>query len=120
MKSDYLFIEKMEISCRIGTTVEERAFPQILTVSIRINTSLAKAGKSDSLTDTVDYAAMIEEAKTICSKREFVLVEKVAEVIAETALKINTVTAAEVKVGKKVFPGIESVGAYIYREKSRS
>ncbi len=108
----------MELPCRVGTTVEERAFPQVLKVSLRLETPLAKAGLSDSLNDTVDYAAVIENIKKVGSSQSFVLVERIAEIIAETVLKNPLIHGVEVKVGKKVFSGIENVGANIYREKS--
>lgn len=108
----------MEQPCRIGTTVAERAFPQILKVSVRLETSLSKAGKSDALVDTVDYAAVVDSIRAICNSQEFTLVERVAEMIAEAALKNPLLHGIEVKIRKRVFSGIEAVGACIYRAKS--
>lgn len=117
MKNDHLFIEEFELPCRVGITAEERAFPQLLTVCLWLELPLAKAGNSDSLHDTLDYAAIIEATRSACSVGEFQLVERVAEIIAAAALKNPLLEAVRVKVGKKVFAGIKSVGACIHRQK---
>lgn len=117
LKKDFLFIENMRVACRIGTTAEERAFPQILSISLRLETCLEQAAKSDSLDNTVDYASIIESIRSICQSNVFTLAESLAGKIAEEALRHPMSTAVEVRVGKKVFLDIESVGASIYRVK---
>lgn len=115
MKNDFLFIDGFELRCRVGTTAEERAFPQILNVSMQLFLPLAPAGKSDSIEKTIDYAALIESVRESCSTGEFNLVERVAEIIAETALRYSLLNSVRVKVSKKVFAGIQGVGACILR-----
>ncbi|MCG3204270.1 MAG: hypothetical protein KCHDKBKB_00985 [Elusimicrobia bacterium] len=108
----------MEISVRIGTTAEERAFPQILGVTLHIMLTLKPAGNSDSLEDTLDYAALIKQIRHIGTEKEFTLIESLAERIASVTLQHPKTEAVTVTITKKVFTGISGVGAYIYREKT--
>jgi dihydroneopterin aldolase len=117
MSNDALLIDKMEIACRVGITPAERAFPQIVHVSLRLELPLKKAGLNDNLKDTVDYAAIISDLKKILKAREFNLIEAVAEAMAQHLLKIPKITAVSIQATKKVFPEIESVGVAIYRRK---
>ena len=119
MKQDQIFIEQMEVPCRIGISPQERGFPQILLISLTIEMSLAIAGKSDELTDTIDYAQTINEVKSLSSENEFNLVEALAEKIAEGVLKNFRAKSVSVKVEKKVFAGIKSVGVIISRTRSK-
>ena len=117
MNTDYLFANDFEVPCRVGTTAEERAFPQILHISLRVEFSLEKAGKTDDLKNSVDYAVIIEDVRNSLSRREFNLIETVAESIAEICLNNDLAHATEVIVEKNIFVGIKSVGAFIRREK---
>jgi FolB domain-containing protein len=118
-EGDYLFLEGMEVPCMVGITPEERAFPQILNISIRLCLSLRRAGRSDDLSQSIDYARVLSEIKKILHHRKFKLVETVAEVIASHLLKEKKITGAEIKVEKKVFAGVKSIGVMIRREQIR-
>jgi dihydroneopterin aldolase len=120
MNSDFVFVDGMELSCRVGITPEEKAFPQILRVSIRIFLPLMKAGGTDSLQDTIDYAEVIQRVRVHTGNRIYMLVETIAEDIADLVLASPKSMVAEVEVRKKVFEGIEAVGAFIRREKKTS
>lgn len=119
MQLDFLFIERLKIPVRIGTTDEERAFPQIIFLSIEIETSLERSGLSDDIADTVDYAAVTAEVENFVKSREFTLVEALAEAAARIVLNRPLVTATRIRVEKKVLPQVESVGVQICREKNR-
>lgn len=115
--SDHLFIEKMDLSVRIGETEQERAFPQLLQLSAKLFIALKRAGKTDDMSDTVDYAACIRKVRAL-QKRRFNLVESLAERSAEILLKPSGVSRVEVTIYKRPFPGVSAIGATIYREKS--
>jgi 7,8-dihydroneopterin aldolase/epimerase/oxygenase len=115
---DYIFIEDFQISSKIGTTAEERAFPQVVNLSCRIELPLHTAGKSDHLSDTIDYAAVINEIQLIVTSHEFNLVETLAETVAEHLLKHKMIEAVDVRISKNVFPQVKSVGAFIRRTKN--
>lgn len=114
---DYLFIEDFKADARVGITVEERAHPQAVTLSLKIFLDLKPAGQRDDLDATLDYAVIVQMIKTLLEQKEFLLVEKIAESIADKILKEKIAMGVEVKVGKKVFHDIGSVGACITRTK---
>ena len=116
-ESDFLYAERIEISCRVGTTAEERAFPQVVEVSFRLFLPLKKAGGSDSLSDTIDYAQIIADIKETVSARQYCLVEAIAEKIASRVLKEKPARAVEVQISKRAFAGVGPVGACIFRKK---
>lgn len=115
--TDSLFIEGFEVSCRVGETAEERAFPQIVTLSIRGHLPLKRAGKTDDLKETVDYAAIIEKIRGTIGGKSFVLIEAVAENVADIVLSFHKIIDVEVKATKKSFPGTEGTGVMIFRSR---
>ena len=53
---DMLFLEGLEVPCRVGCTPEERATPQSLRVAVQLHCdNLQRAGETDDLAATVDY-----------------------------------------------------------------
>ena len=118
MEKDYLFIEGLEAEVRIGTTKAERAFPQVLFLSFKLVLPLKKAGQSDHLKHTVDWALVINQIQRHLQGKSFALVETVLEQVAALVLKQKAVQAVEVRADKKIFAGIHSVGASIYRTRN--
>jgi dihydroneopterin aldolase len=114
---DFILIDGWEVPCRVGTTPQERAYPQLLYLSVKIHLPLRSAGKTDALRHTIDYAKIIVDVGQLLEKRRFVLVEAVAETIASHILKNRMVTSAQVTVGKKIFSGVDLVGACITRSR---
>jgi 7,8-dihydroneopterin aldolase/epimerase/oxygenase len=119
-KSDSIFIDRCEVLCKVGHTKNERSFPQIIELSVEILSSLEKAGRSDRMQDTVDYARIILQIKTALKKRSFTLIEAVAETVARLILSHPRVEGVKVKAAKKVFEGIAAVGVTIHRAKARA
>ncbi len=118
MSSDFLFIEDFQVPCRIGITDEEKAFPQIVTVCLKLFLPLEKPAKTDNIKDTVDYAAIVSHIKETTKSETFFLVETLAERIAEIVLSDKRIDAVEVKASKKVFADIAGIGACITRRRS--
>src|SRR5678815_3337152 len=84
---DVLFLEGLEVPCRVGCTDPERATPQSLRVSIELYCpSLRDAALADDRERTVDYRLAGELIDAV-QGREFLLIERVAETLAEVVLK---------------------------------
>ena len=116
--NDHLFIEGLQVPTRIGTTSAERAFPQVLRLSLRLGLPLENAGRSDRLPHSVDYAAVIQAVRSAITKHPFNLVEAVAETAAQSVFEFAPVQWVEVRVAKKIFPDVEAVGAFVRRERA--
>ena len=79
---DMLFLEGLEVPCRVGCTDPERATPQSLRVGVRLYCgSLREAGVADDLEKTVDYRLAGDMIDAV-QGREYLLIERVAEELA--------------------------------------
>jgi len=119
MPMDVLFLEGLEVPCRVGCTDPERATPQSLRVEVRLFCpSLREAGVADDLEKTVDYRLAGDLIDAV-QGREFLLIERVAEVLAEVCLRNPLVDHVEVSVKKRPpVQGVEWAGVRITRGRS--
>ncbi|HWK85496.1 MAG TPA: dihydroneopterin aldolase [Caldimonas sp.] len=115
---DELFLEGLEVPCRVGCTDPERATPQSLRVGIRLYCpTLRDAGVADDLEKTVDYRLAGEMIDAV-QGREYLLIESVAEVLAEVALRSPLVDHVTVSVRKRPpVQGLEWAGVQITRSR---
>ena len=113
---DMLFLEGLEVPCRVGCSDPERATPQSLRVEVRLYCpSLQKAGLADDLEQTVDYRLAGEMIDAV-QGQEYLLIERVAEVLAQVALKHPLVDHVTVSVKKRPpVQGLEWAGVQITR-----
>lgn len=87
-----------------GVFEEEAHRGQEFVIDVTVYMDLREAGRSDDLTDTLDYGAMaVDIAERVQSER-WLLIERVAERIAELVLADERVTSAEVTVRKPNAP----------------
>ena len=84
---DRIYIRDLALRCIIGLYPEERKTKQDVIINIVLETDLRAAGKSDSLTDTVDYKAIKMRILEFVERSNFKLIESLAEGIAAICLK---------------------------------
>jgi dihydroneopterin aldolase len=113
---DVLFLEGLEVPCRVGCTDPERATPQSLRVDMQLYCgSLRDAAIADDLERTVDYRLAGDLIDAV-QGREYLLIERVAEELAEVALKNPLVDRVTVSVKKRPpVQGLEWAGVRITR-----
>ena len=70
-----LLIKKHEISCIIGVWAHERTQAQRVGMDVRLEFDGEKAGTSDRLEDTINYAQLAETATFILKHSQFQLLE---------------------------------------------
>lgn len=95
--SDKMILTAIEAFGRHGCAEKEQRHGQIFKVDVEMDVDLAKAGASDELADTVDYAAVLSMVEKIVSGKPRKLIEPVAEEIAATILE-NFARVEAVKV----------------------
>lgn len=83
---DKLIIHGLELWLKVGCTEAERAFPQRLEMDVTLELPLSAAGKSDDLSQSVDYAAVAEALRQKLTPHSFHLIEAVAEQAADLVL----------------------------------
>ena len=76
-----LFIKDHEVSCIIGVWAHERTQVQRVGMNVRLEFDGGKAGISDRLADTINYAQLAETADFILKQSQFQLLESAVNVL---------------------------------------
>jgi dihydroneopterin aldolase len=84
----------------IGACPEERDRPQPFELDVDLEADLSSAGTSDALEDTVDYGVAIALAERVVATERHLLVERVAQRIADELLALARVDAVRVTIRK--------------------
>jgi dihydroneopterin aldolase len=74
-----IIIEQLEFRGRCGVTADERVRPQPLAVDLELDCHLERAGLSDDLRRTVDYASVAQRMIELGTGQDFHLLEAMAE-----------------------------------------
>jgi dihydroneopterin aldolase/2-amino-4-hydroxy-6-hydroxymethyldihydropteridine diphosphokinase len=101
-----------------GVLPEEQTRPQPCEGDIELSVDLAKAGESDALDDTVDYAAVCEAASRVVRSERYQLLERLATRIAEVCCvddRVESVTVTVRKLHPPVRAMVDHVGVRIER-----
>ena len=91
-----------------GVLPEEQTRPQPFEVDVELAVDLASAGESDSLDDTVDYAAVAEAVSRVVTSERYHLLERLATRIAEVCRVDDRVTRVSVTV-RKLHPPVRAM-----------
>lgn len=84
---DIIFISELRLEIRVGVYDWEAKVPQKVQLDLEIALPDRKAGGSDRLTDTIDYAAVVGRIEESLDRNRFGLLEKLAEHVAELIMK---------------------------------
>ena len=90
----------------IGVNPEERERPQPFEVDFDVEVDTSKAGASDCLDDTIDYGRLTMMAEQVVTNEAHLLLERVAERIAEELLKADDRIEATTVSVRKLRPPI--------------
>lgn len=103
-----LELNGIDVTCIIGDRPGERQRPQRLRVDIALETDAA-AADTDSLADTVDYAALTQRIRAALVAAKCRMIERAAKVVRDVCLADPKVRAARVRVVKSgAVPHLES------------
>jgi dihydroneopterin aldolase len=94
---DKILLTGVHLDCHLGVPEEERNVLQEIVVDLEMGLDLRPAGRSDSFADTIDYARVRRTMEETAARRPYVLVESVAETIADELLRLYP-RAVEVKL----------------------
>ncbi|MFT4257409.1 MAG: dihydroneopterin aldolase [Pseudoxanthomonas sp.] len=115
---DTVFIEALEADALIGVYDFERNAPQKLRFDVEMGCDNRKAGHSDALADTIDYARVADAIAAICAASTFQLVEALAERIAAELLRRFPIETLSLRVTKPgAVPAARGVGVRIERRR---
>jgi FolB domain-containing protein len=97
---DKLCIRELTARCRLGVTEAERRKPQDIVVTVTLHADLMKACRSDRLADSVDYKGIKLNILAELEKKSFKLIERVAQRVADIAMRNERVERVNVVVQK--------------------
>lgn len=108
---DYVHIDGLRISGKHGHYVRERQGVQEFEVSLKVSVDVQKAGKTDKLRHSINYAHLKETVEDVFSAAPRYLLETLAENIAkkilkDTRIKEVIVTIKKLQIWKNGIPGV--------------
>jgi dihydroneopterin aldolase len=116
--SGKIIIERLEFRGRCGVTAEERVRPQPLAIDLELECQIDKAGRSDRLAHTIDYARIAQRVVEVGTAQDACLLETMAERFVAMLFDEFPVTRVKLWV-RKLHPPITcitgSVGVTIER-----
>ncbi len=98
--ADRIHIRDLRTRCIVGINPQERVKKQDVVIHITLQADLQKASRSDNIEDTVDYATLKQNVFEMVEASSFMLIERLAQAIAEMCLADTRVAAATVTVEK--------------------
>ncbi|MDN3699464.1 dihydroneopterin aldolase [Vibrio cortegadensis] len=116
MTLDKIFIEQLEVITTIGVYDWEQEIKQKLVLDIEMAHDNRPAGKSDDVVDALDYSKVSTAVLEHIEGGRFLLVERVAEEIAELIMSRFSVPWVKIRLAKPgAVPQAKSVGVVIER-----
>jgi len=102
--SDKILLENMMFYGFHGVYEYERTIGQRFFVDVEYEVDTRPAGVTDNLEDTIDYTAIYALIKETVEKKQFQLLEALAEHIAGEILKQKAIASVTVRVRKPAVP----------------
>ncbi|PWI33524.1 dihydroneopterin aldolase [Vibrio albus] len=116
---DKVFIEQLEVITTIGVYDWEQEIKQKLVLDIEMAHDNRPAGKSDDVADALDYAQVSQAVLEHIENGRFLLVERVAEEVAELLMERFSVPQVKIRLTKPgAVPQARGVGVEIERTRS--
>ena len=97
---DRIHIRDLSVQCIIGINPEERVEKQEVVINLTLHADLAEAARTDRIEDTVDYKSVKNEVRKAVEASDFFLLERLAEHVAEIALRPPQVQRVDLSVDK--------------------
>ena len=97
---DRILIRDLSVHCIVGINPEERVEKQEVVINLTLHADLSEAARTDRIEDTVDYKSVKEEVRKALEASDFFLLERLAEQVAEIALRPALVRRVDLCVDK--------------------
>ncbi|PKM81403.1 MAG: dihydroneopterin aldolase [Firmicutes bacterium HGW-Firmicutes-14] len=104
MGKDKLILSGMQFYGRHGVFPEEKAMGQKFVIDVELSLDLRKAGTSDEISHSPNYADVYATVKNVTTQNSFNLIEALAEAIAQKILAKYRVDQVRVRIQKPHAP----------------
>ena len=115
-RADFIYIEELEVTARIGVPDEERRKPQRLTISLSLWPKSQFDETEDDIVHTVNYASVARDVQDFTSRRRDKLLETLADAIARHLLDTYPLKSVRIEVRKFVLAETRFVAAVCHRD----
>lgn len=116
---DIVYIRELEIQTVIGIYDWERKIRQTVSLDLDMATDIRAAASTEDISNTLDYKAVSKRLIAYIGEAEFLLIETMAERVAELVLAEFPVNWLRLRVGKPgAVTGARDVGVIIERGQS--
>lgn len=113
---DTVFLHGLEAETLIGVYDWERQQRQTLVLDLDMGVDLQAAARNDDIDETIHYAEVAQILRQTLSEQQFLLLEALAEFVAQLVLREFGALWVRVKVVKPgILPHVRSVGVQIER-----
>lgn len=113
---DRIEIRDLRVRTILGVHPEERETPREIGIDLVLFADVRRAGESDALEDTVDYAAVVERVTRRAREARRRTLEALATDLAGVCLEFRGVERVRVRVEKPgALPDVRSVAVEIER-----
>jgi dihydroneopterin aldolase len=114
---DIVFIEDLRVPTTIGIYEWERNVQQTISFDIELGTDIRKAAASDDIDNALNYKSVSKRVIAYTTESRFLLVDTLAERVAELILEEFQVRWLRLRVTKRgAVRGSQGVGIVIERE----
>ena len=113
---DIVYIKGLEVETVIGIYDWEREIRQTVRVDLEMATDIRQAAASEDIENTLNYKSVSDRLISFIEESEFLLVETMAEEIAQIVLSEFNVPWIRLQLGKPgAVPKAKDVGVIIER-----
>jgi len=113
---DIIFIQDFRVETLIGIYEWERRVPQTIQIDLEIGNPGSRAASTDNIDDTIDYGAVVNRIEETLRQQHFLLLERLAEHIADIVLGEFKSPWVRVSVAKlQLLRGVKRLGVTIER-----
>jgi dihydroneopterin aldolase len=108
-KPDHLHLHGLSVATHIGVPAEERRVPQRLKLNLTLWPQAPLTGLRDDFALTVDYGAVALLVRELAAARPRLLIETLAEEVADALLLHFPLREVQVEVEKFILPDTDFV-----------
>ena len=113
---DIIFIRELKVDTVIGIYDWERRIRQTVSIDLELGADIRQAAQSDHIDDTLSYKDVAKRLAEFISSSEFLLLESLAESIAQLLQQEFKVPWLQLKLSKPgAVTGARDVGVIIER-----
>ena len=117
---DIIFLREIRLDARVGVYKREKAVTQTVELDLELALPDGRVFKSGKVSDTIDYAVVIDRIRAALVERHYGLVENLAEQVAQIILnefQAPWVRVSIAKIGAQ--PNARRVGVVIERSREK-